>query len=101
MLLEGTTMVVSGVGPGLGREIAEAAGRDGANVVIGARTEANLKASLDHARNLLRAKDFNEVMQLQSAFLRNQFGMATEQFKKMTTGAGSGSNDDKEKPELI
>ena len=47
MLLEGTTMVVSGVGPGLGREIAEAAGREGANVVIGARTEANLKAAAD------------------------------------------------------
>jgi NAD(P)-dependent dehydrogenase (short-subunit alcohol dehydrogenase family) len=47
MLLEGTTMVVSGVGPGLGREIAEAAGRDGANVVIGARTEANLEAAAD------------------------------------------------------
>ena len=47
MLLEGTTMIVSGVGPGLGREIAEAAGREGANVVIGARTEANLKAAAD------------------------------------------------------
>jgi NAD(P)-dependent dehydrogenase (short-subunit alcohol dehydrogenase family) len=47
MLLEGKTMVVSGVGPGLGREIAEAAGREGANVVIGARTEANLKAAAD------------------------------------------------------
>src|SRR5690349_6331171 len=47
MLLEGTTMVVSGVGPGLGREIAEAAGRDGASVVIGARIEANLKAAAE------------------------------------------------------
>jgi NAD(P)-dependent dehydrogenase (short-subunit alcohol dehydrogenase family) len=43
MLLPGKTVVVSGVGPGLGREIAAAALRDGANVVIGARTEPKLK----------------------------------------------------------
>ena len=42
MILDGTTMIVSGVGPGLGREIAAAAVRDGANVVLGARTESNL-----------------------------------------------------------
>ena len=44
MLLEGKTVVVSGVGPGLGREIALAAARDGASVVLGARREANLSA---------------------------------------------------------
>jgi NAD(P)-dependent dehydrogenase (short-subunit alcohol dehydrogenase family) len=43
MILEGKTVVVSGVGPGLGREIAAAAVRDGANAVLGARTEANLE----------------------------------------------------------
>ena len=43
MILEGKTVVVSGVGPGLGREIAVAAARDGANVVLGARTQANLE----------------------------------------------------------
>lgn len=37
MLLENKTVVVVGVGPGLGREVAEAALRDGANVVIAAR----------------------------------------------------------------
>jgi phasin len=63
-------------------------------------TEANLKASLEHAKKLLQAKDINEVMQLQSEFLRNQFGMATEQFKKMT-GAASGAGNDKERPDLI
>jgi NAD(P)-dependent dehydrogenase (short-subunit alcohol dehydrogenase family) len=48
MILEGKTVVVSGVGPGLGREIAAAAVRDGANAVLGARTEANLeKAAQD------------------------------------------------------
>lgn len=43
-LLAGKTVVVSGVGTGLGREIALAAYRDGANVMLGARTEANLRA---------------------------------------------------------
>jgi NAD(P)-dependent dehydrogenase (short-subunit alcohol dehydrogenase family) len=43
MMLDGKTVVVSGVGPGLGREIAAAAVREGANVVIGARTQANLE----------------------------------------------------------
>ena len=46
-LLEGKTVVVSGVGTGLGREIALAARRDGADVVLGARTEANLKSVAD------------------------------------------------------
>jgi NAD(P)-dependent dehydrogenase (short-subunit alcohol dehydrogenase family) len=48
MILEDKTVVVSGVGPGLGREIAAAAARDGANTVLGARTGANLeKAAAD------------------------------------------------------
>lgn len=42
MLLKNKTVVVSGVGPGLGREIAAAALREGANVVLGARTERKL-----------------------------------------------------------
>ncbi|MYW06549.1 SDR family oxidoreductase [Streptomyces sp. SID3343] len=42
MILDGKTVIVSGVGPGLGRRVALAAARDGANVVLGARTEANL-----------------------------------------------------------
>lgn len=40
MLLENKTIVITGVGSGLGREIATACVRDGANVVVGAR---NLK----------------------------------------------------------
>jgi len=46
-LLEGRTMVVSGVGPGLGREIAAIAVREGANVVMGARREANLRSAAE------------------------------------------------------
>src|SRR5215213_6456990 len=47
MLLEGKVVVVSGVGPGLGREIAVAAAREGASVMLGARTEANLQAAAE------------------------------------------------------
>ena len=43
MLLTGKTVVVSGVGAGLGREIAMACALDGANVVLGARSVANLE----------------------------------------------------------
>jgi NAD(P)-dependent dehydrogenase (short-subunit alcohol dehydrogenase family) len=46
-LLAGRTIVVSGVGPGLGREIAAIAVREGANVVMGARREANLRAAAE------------------------------------------------------
>jgi NAD(P)-dependent dehydrogenase (short-subunit alcohol dehydrogenase family) len=50
MILEGKTIVVSGVGPGLGREVASLALRDGANVVLGARNAdrlTELAAELD------------------------------------------------------
>jgi NAD(P)-dependent dehydrogenase (short-subunit alcohol dehydrogenase family) len=45
MLLEGKTVLVTGVGAGLGRECAAGALRDGANVVLAARTEATLEAT--------------------------------------------------------
>jgi phasin len=64
-------------------------------------TEANLKSTFEYARKLMQAKDIGEVMQLQSDFLRNQFGVATEQFKKLSGGAVSAAKDSKEKPELI
>ncbi|MEU7485642.1 SDR family oxidoreductase [Streptomyces sp. NPDC042319] len=44
MLLQGKTVIVSGVGPGLGFRVAEACVRDGASVVLGARTEERLSA---------------------------------------------------------
>jgi NAD(P)-dependent dehydrogenase (short-subunit alcohol dehydrogenase family) len=47
LLLDGKTMVVSGVGPGLGREVAAIAVREGANVVMGARREANLRTAAE------------------------------------------------------
>src|SRR5436309_5038225 len=45
MLLEGKTVIVTGVGAGLGRECAATALREGANVVIAARTQETLDAA--------------------------------------------------------
>ncbi len=43
-MLAGKTVIISGVGPGLGRESALVAAREGANLVLGARSEDKLSA---------------------------------------------------------
>ena len=45
MILEGKTIVVCGVGTGLGSEVLRVAVRDGANVMAAARTQATLEAA--------------------------------------------------------
>ena len=58
-MLEDKTVLISGVGPGLGREIAAAALREGANVVIGARSPERLEkaaAELDASGERLAAR---------------------------------------------
>ncbi|MER5849844.1 SDR family oxidoreductase [Streptomyces sp. NPDC002012] len=45
MLLAGKTVIVSGVGAGLGHQVAAAVVRDGGSAVLGARTAANLSKS--------------------------------------------------------
>src|SRR3954466_12071727 len=64
-LLTGKTVVVSGVGVGLGHQVAAAVVRDGGNAVLGARTEANLAkaaAELDPGgtRTAYRATDITD-----------------------------------------
>lgn len=68
MLLDGKTVIVSGVGAGLGHEVAAAVVRDGGHVVLGARTEANLAktaAEIDPggAHTAYRATDISDEEQ--------------------------------------
>ncbi len=46
-LLEGKVAIVSGIGPGMGRDISLQFARHGAHVVAGARTKANVDALVD------------------------------------------------------
>ncbi|MFD3834733.1 SDR family oxidoreductase [Streptomyces sp. NPDC058642] len=67
-LLTGRTVVVSGVGAGLGHQVAAAVVRDGGNAVLGARTEANLAKSAaeidpDAAHTAYRPTDITDEQQ--------------------------------------
>ena len=42
MLLEGKVAIVSGIGPGMGRDITLALAREGADIAMGARREKGL-----------------------------------------------------------
>ncbi|MCZ0988680.1 SDR family oxidoreductase [Streptomyces diastatochromogenes] len=80
-LLAGRTVVVSGVGAGLGHQVAAAVVRDGGNAVLGARTEANLAKSAaeidpDGGRTAYRATDITDEGQCEAlaALARKRFG---------------------------
>ncbi|HYA80420.1 MAG TPA: phasin [Methylocystis sp.] len=45
--------------------------------------EANVKAAFDHAQKLVQARDANEVLTLQSEFLKSQFEAFQEQTKAL------------------
>ncbi|WP_031478700.1 SDR family oxidoreductase [Streptomyces bicolor] len=79
-LLAGKTVVVSGVGAGLGHQVAATVVRDGGNAVLGARTEANLAkcaAEIDPAgaRTAYRATDITDEAQCEAltALARERF----------------------------
>ncbi|WP_338897662.1 SDR family oxidoreductase [Streptomyces sp. TG1A-60] len=80
-LLAGKTVIVSGVGVGLGQRVAAAVVRDGGNAVLGARTQANLaKAAAEvdpgGARTAYRATDITDEAQCAAlaALARERFG---------------------------
>lgn len=80
-LLAGKTVVVSGVGAGLGRQVAAAVVRDGGRAVLGARTEASLAktaAEVDPggARTAYRATDICDEAQCEALaeVARERFG---------------------------
>src|SRR3954452_14710181 len=54
-LLDGKVAFVSGVGPGMGRDIALQLAEHGADVVLGARTSTNVDAVADEVEALGRA----------------------------------------------
>ena len=81
MILNGKTVIVSGVGPGLGGEVAKIAVRDGARVVIAARGAAKLEAlakELDPsgARVAAHAFDLTDASACEGlvAFAEQRFG---------------------------
>ncbi|MES9522769.1 SDR family oxidoreductase [Streptomyces capoamus] len=80
-LLAGKTVVVSGVGAGLGHQVAAAVVRDGGNAVLGARTGANLARSAtgidpDGARTAYRTADITDEGQCEAlaGLARERFG---------------------------
>ncbi|MEU6820445.1 SDR family oxidoreductase [Streptomyces atriruber] len=80
-LLEGKTVVVSGVGTGLGHQVAAAVVRDGGNAVLGARTEANLAKTVaeidpESARAAHLVTDITDERQCEAlaALARERFG---------------------------
>jgi NAD(P)-dependent dehydrogenase (short-subunit alcohol dehydrogenase family) len=80
-LLSDRTVVVSGVGAGLGHQVAAAVVRDGGNAVLGARTEANLAKSAAEidpggARTAYRATDITDEGQCEALaeLARERFG---------------------------
>jgi NAD(P)-dependent dehydrogenase (short-subunit alcohol dehydrogenase family) len=80
-LLTGRTVVVSGVGAGLGHQVAAAVVRDGGNAVLGARTEANLVKCAadidpDGAHTAYRPTDITDEEQCErlAALAHERFG---------------------------
>jgi NAD(P)-dependent dehydrogenase (short-subunit alcohol dehydrogenase family) len=80
-LLAGKTVVVSGVGAGLGRQVAAAVVRDGGRAVLGARTEASLAktaAEIDPGgtRTAYRATDISDEARCEALaeLARERFG---------------------------
>ncbi|MFF5446827.1 SDR family oxidoreductase [Streptomyces sp. NPDC012888] len=81
MLLQGKTVIVSGVGAGLGHQVAAAVVREGGDAVLGARTEANLAKSAaeidpDGRHTAYRTTDISDEAQCEAlaALALERFG---------------------------
>jgi phasin len=48
--------------------------------------DQNMKAAFDHAQRLVRAKDVQEAMQIQTEFVKTQFAAIQEQMKEIGSG---------------
>ncbi len=72
MMLEGKVAIISGIGPGLGQELAYVFAREGADVVLAARTESKLQQVADEIaatypdrRTLVCPTDISDATQTQ------------------------------------
>jgi NAD(P)-dependent dehydrogenase (short-subunit alcohol dehydrogenase family) len=72
MLLEGKVSIISGIGPGLGQELAYVFAREGSDVVLAARTESKLQEVADEIarqwperRTLICPTDIGDAVQTQ------------------------------------
>ncbi|MFP3991818.1 SDR family oxidoreductase [Streptomyces sp. E11-3] len=81
LMLQGKTVLVSGVGAGLGHEVAAAVVHDGGRAVLGARTEANLAKSAaeidpEGGRTAYRSTDITDEGQCEAlaALALERFG---------------------------
>ena len=56
-------------------------------------TEQNMKAAFDHAQRLVRAKDVQEAMQIQTEFVRQQFAAIQQQMQELGAGVQRAASD--------
>lgn len=94
MPLTGRTVVVSGVGAGLGHRVAAAVVRDGGNAVLGARTGAHLAASAaeidpEGRRTAHRVADITDEAQCEALA-----GLALERFGRLDAVIHVAARDD-------
>lgn len=69
-------------------EAAQAGARGAGSKVMGF-AERNIASSFDFAQKLVRAKDLEEMMRLQSEFVRSQMETLGEQAKELGQGAAA------------
>jgi phasin len=56
-------------------------------------TQQNITSSFDHAQRLMRAKDVQEVLKLQSDYVRQQMQALTEQAKELGEASAKAAKD--------
>ena len=55
--------------------------------------EQNMRAAFDHAQKLVRAKDLQEAMQIQTEFVKSQFNTMQEQMKEIGAGVQKSASE--------
>jgi NADP-dependent 3-hydroxy acid dehydrogenase YdfG len=79
-LLKGRIAIVSGIGPGVGKEVAYALAREGADVVLAARTASALDEVALGTRSGARSRSSRPTSQARTAHV---WWLAMKQFKRV------------------